>query len=514
MPATEQRAADARRATDRLAGWLNLLPRILVLMLALGTGVAAVSAVRGILVQGDWMYSDGVMVYHVLRVRDGFSMYPDFGESPFLAMAYWPLYFLVSGLISRVAALEAHGAMYVMRALTVAGTVLGAVSVAGLVMACGARRVSALVAAGLFLTAYVVHPWAYAARSDLAGLGLALAGFLVLLKSDRLTSTAAAALLMAAGFSCKQTFIICIGTAGLVLLWRREWLRLVTLSAVWVLTVGALGLTMQLHSGGHFYLNTVTSNLLPFRLQTMLDHMSLYVSLSLPILVLAGVGWRGVPSNGRALGPVRIYLVLITVMSLVTVSRAGSYYNHLIEMTALLTVLAGVGFERCLLIRDAMASRTETPRWPGLFAMGVLAVAVGAAGLPLAALAFKAMNQPDRSALVEVIRNAPGPVLTEKDAMAVVLAGKEPIGGDPLGVALFARKGIWEPEPLNAMVRSQQFALIVLNRPIEESAAFDDFDWWPPGTPELMQQQYRFERRLGTYYLYVPKAETNTEARP
>src|SRR5438477_7713075 len=41
---------------------------------------------------------------------------------------------------------------------------------------------------------------------------------------------------------------------------------------------------------------------------------------------------------------------------------------------------------------------------------------------------------PDSTDLIELIRAVPGPVLTEREAIAVILAGKEPTGGEPFGI--------------------------------------------------------------------------------
>jgi hypothetical protein len=500
---------------ERAARWLPRLSRLLMILLGLGTTLAIVAAARGIVAHGDWMYSDGVQLYHVLRIRDGFAPYPDFSESPFLALVYWPVYLGTAGLIARVAGLGTEAALYVTRMLAVLGTLVAAASIAGLAASCGARRLAALVASGFFLTAYVVHPWAYAARADLPGLAFVLVGFLLLMRSRSVSAAAAAGLLMALGFGCKQTFVIGVAVGTLTLLWRREWLRLVTLVGFWVATVVLIAVVMEVSSGGRFIENTVSSNLLPFRLQTMLDHVRIYVPLTLPLLLLAAAGSLGLPGRLREIRPVQLYALLATLVGLVTLARAGSYYNHLIETTALLSVLAGVGFERCLALRDRTVASTAPPPLRAVVPVAVmLVIAVCGSGIPTLALGFKAANPPDRSHLIEVLRAQPGQVLTEKDALAVMLAGKEPVGGDPLGAGLLARQDRWNPEPLNDMVRTQAFSIIALNQPLEQSAAFDEFAWWPPETAELMQQTYVFDRRLEGHYLYVPRTNALQEARP
>src|SRR5947208_7259023 len=107
----------AARSTD----WLRAMSRLIVLMLVVGVVVAAVAAVRGIFVHGEWSYSDGVLLYHVLRVRDGFTLYDDFRQPPFLMLPYWPLQVIVAGLLARLAHLDTVGTLALARAMTTGG---------------------------------------------------------------------------------------------------------------------------------------------------------------------------------------------------------------------------------------------------------------------------------------------------------------------------------------------------------------------------------------------------------
>lgn len=475
-------------------------------MLAIGTLLAGLAAVRGIVADGEPMYSDGVLLYLVMRVRDGLPIYPDYTQAPFLQMPYWPAHVGVAGLLARAADLGTAGTLYLTRGLALAAACTATVCIVLMAELGGARRRAAIVGGGLFVTAYVVHPWAYVARGDLPGLGLVLAGVVVLLRSRGLTGAAAAGLLMAAGFSCKQTFVVGIAAMTLSLCWRRQWLRTFVLVGAWVSFVGSVAATMHLQSGGLFFENTVSNNVLPFRLQTIVGHLSAYVPLCLPLLALASFGWRGTLRSSERLGTLRLYAVLATATGLFTLARAGSYYNHLLEATALLAVFGGIGFDRCLAARERLAAATDRSRLAAatVAAAAVLGVSVIGYGGSLYVLSIWATDPPHSTALIEALREASGPVLTERDALSVVLAGKEPIGGDPLGAALLARTGRWDPASLNDLVRSRAFSIIAVNSPIGDRVAFDDFEWWPPGTRESIQENYRFDRRVDGRYLYVP----------
>src|SRR5690349_16621194 len=136
------------RVAARTTDWLRAMSRLIVLMLVVGVVVAAVAALRGIVVHGEWSYSDGVLLYHILQVRDGFALYGDFRQPPFLMLPYWPLQVIVTGLLARLAHLDTAGSLYLARAFTLGGALLGAAAVTGITRAYGARRGSAFVAAG------------------------------------------------------------------------------------------------------------------------------------------------------------------------------------------------------------------------------------------------------------------------------------------------------------------------------------------------------------------------------
>src|SRR5881227_3661336 len=120
------------RATERSFDWLRAISRLIVLILAVGVAMAGVTAVRSIVANGEWTYSDGALLYHILRVRDGLPLYDDFRQAPFVMLVYWPLQVVVAGLLARLAHLDTAGTLYLARALTTAGGLLGAAAVVGI----------------------------------------------------------------------------------------------------------------------------------------------------------------------------------------------------------------------------------------------------------------------------------------------------------------------------------------------------------------------------------------------
>jgi hypothetical protein len=511
QPATD--VEPATRAVDgvtaRASRWLGLFLRLFVVVLGATTVLAVVAAIRNIGALGEGTYTDTVLLTAALRVRDGLPLYPDVTKPPFMFLHYGPIYPLFVGLTSRLANLDMFDTLIVARAVASLAALGAAASIAGLSRLCGASRGGAMVAAGLFLTSYVIHPWAYVARSDLPAAMFVLSGTFVLLRWPTRTGALVAGLLLAAGFECKQTYGVGVVAATLSLVWQRQWTRAVLLPLAWGASIGGIALVMSWTSDGRFLEQTIGNNVIPFSPPILMKYLAFYVPQSATLLVLAGIGlwgalqWRVGPS----IVTMRLYALLAVAAGLVSVTRMGANYNYLLEATAVIAVFSGVGFSR--LWRIVGAARVAG-MGPGR-ARSVAAALVGGliltmSSLPALTLWIQANNVPDLSTLIEAIREQPGLVLTERDSLAVMLAGKEPIAGDPIGVTSISLGGRWNPSLLNDMVRAQAFSLIVLDKPVELGADYNGFPWWPDGTIEAIQQTYTLERRLGRYFLYVPAA--------
>jgi hypothetical protein len=491
----------------RATRWLRALRETFTALLVLATALSALTALRGIVMPGDWTYSDGVPVYHALRVRDGLPLYPDISESPFIALIYTPLHVAAAGWLARLASLDVAGTMYVVRGLAVLGALVASVCIAVLARRCGTQRRGALVAAGLFATSYVLHPWAYTARPDLPALSLVLLGFVALTRSRSWKAALVAGLLMGAGFACKQTFVVGVAAATLALLWRRDLGRVCALVAGWLSFVGVTLLAAEIASDGRFFTQTISSNIMPWRSDGSLGHLIVFVALAISIVALAAYGWRWHPTSRSTAALLHLYAILVSAYGVATLARIGSNYNYLVEASAALAVFAGLGFDRCAsVLRDRTPGTRTVPAHRRDLRVALVAMGLATFGLgyPLLFIWQMGTNPPDRSNLIAVLRQAPGPVLTERDAMAVLLAGKEPIGGDPYGDGIYAEAGRWDPEHLNSLIRSQAFALIALDRPVEQTHYLDDQPWWPPHALEEIRRHYTFSRRLDTQYLYVP----------
>jgi hypothetical protein len=493
------------RVAIRGREWLRAMFRILALLLVAGVTLAGIAAVRGIVANGEWTYSDGTVLYHVLRARDGLPLYPDFHEPPYLMLPYWPVQVLLAGWLARLGDLDMVGTLHLARSLVLMQTLAGAAMIGLIARHYGARWRAAVIAAGLFVMSYTVHPWAYALRFDLPALSLILASVWMLLRWPTFRGALAAGLLLALGFCSKQSYVVAPAAFTLAMLYQRRWPRAAGIVVGWLLCVVPTFLVMQWVTDGRFAEHTIGANALPFRFASLLDFLP-------PLLVTGGAVLSfAALSATRPAGPyprpglLAWWGLLALAAGVVAVTRAGSNFNHLLEPMAVLTILAGIGFDRILDVLDADRSAPASSR-ATILALAALLVAISTLPALVVRMSVYARQTPDATELIERIRETPGPVLTEREAFAVMMAGKEPVGGDPFGVGLLARAGRWSPDALNAMVDSQTFGLIVLGGLAEETPGYMGFEWWPPGTRELIVSRYELTGRLGDYFLYTPRA--------
>jgi hypothetical protein len=123
------------------------------------------------------------MLHSILRVRDGESLYTDFGEYPFVLALYTPLYYYLVGTAARFGEWGVSGTLIFARLVSAFAAGVVTLAVAMIARSCGASHRGAYVAGGLFVTSFVFQPWAYTARPDMLALALALAGILVAARS-------------------------------------------------------------------------------------------------------------------------------------------------------------------------------------------------------------------------------------------------------------------------------------------------------------------------------------------
>src|SRR5262249_25309291 len=145
-----------------------------------------------------------------------------------------------------------------------------------------------------------------------------------------------AAVLLAAAFFTKQSYVAGIAALTLAALQGRQWQRAILLTAVWAACVGLGFAWLEWSTGGLFSRNVFAPNVVSMEPALAYAHVSAFILLSVPLLVLAALGWR---SPWLAVGARRVlawYAVLAAAMAMAALAKVGSNYNYLLELVAVL----------------------------------------------------------------------------------------------------------------------------------------------------------------------------------
>ncbi len=500
-------SSSARLQRDRVLFqpeyWQSLAVGAFPLALVLGLALVAVSGTRGILAGGETMSPEGWMLYAILRVRDGEPLYSDFNAYPYVITRYSPIYYLVAGYGARIAGLDLEATLIFARVLSAASTLASAAFILALARECGASRNAAAVGAALFLASFAAQPWAYTTRPDMLALAVTLGGLWLYARGPSDRAAVVAGLVLAAAAFVKQSYIIGAAALTFALLQHREWGRVVRFGSAYALA-GASGLAVaELATGGLFSQNAISTNAVPWGIGFWRTSVTSLVLFSVPLGWLAWIG--STRSRGRpATRVMSWYAAGGLAFGLLAVGKAGAIHNYFIEAAAGLSVLGALGFDE--LRRTARAQSASSRAGTGRLVVACVTFACltfGAA--PLGAFLFAQTRiERDSTRLAATLRAVPGPVLTEQDSLAMLLADKPMVLSEVFEFALLGAEGRWDPAPLNEMIERGEFGLIVLKTSAETVAHWHGFAWWPPGSRERIQAHYQLVGQEGERFFYAP----------
>lgn len=113
------------------------------------------------------------------------------------------------------------------------------------------------------------------------------------------------------------------------------------------------------------------------------------------------------------------------------------------------------------------------------------------------------------NALVQVVRESPGDVLTES-AIVAMLAGKDVII-QPFIMTQLAREGRWDPQPLIEDIRRQRFSVIITTEDLRSAGTNGSFRRYTPEMAQAIQTHYTLTLTAGPgnlrlpYYVWEPR---------
>ncbi len=443
-------------------------------------------------------YGEGPILQIAVRVARGEAMYPkELSSYPYIIASYMPVYYALSALAARATGPSFLG-----------GRLIGALG--GLAMAvCGAQyvwdktrnRFAAFLAAGFVLAVPIIMVWSNLMRVDVPAHALSIAGFVLFERGWRLPGVGS----MSLAVLTRRTNVGAI-IASLVGLWaKRGWLAALMAGVAQAGLIAVLVLAANVWSGGGMFrqLSWHTSSSLGEAWTW--EQVWLILSVALrqwPVyfaLALAGALVCARRSSHFAL----LVYFLVTSALFLTVGRIGSSFNYLVEPLAVGGMMTGVLWAELAKLG---------PKWrPALILVaGAVAIQLVWTGRDMnynISLLRPEASASSSRAVVELIKEAPGPVLCE-DVGLILLAGKE-IPIEPFEFTQMAAGGVLDPEPAYRDVEEGRFPLIVLRfNPRDIPGHEPGEDWvcgrWPDGIIAPLMERYRLADTMQPYWLYVP----------
>jgi hypothetical protein len=312
-----------------------------------------------------------------------------------------------------------------------------------------------------------------------------------------------AAVLFAAALMTKFTAVAGFGAAALLLTgWRR---RLAFVLQVAVVTLIALA-AVQYLSDGRFFANlsnTGSGGIGWGDVVLALPRLLILMIMDPAACLLSCAALLALIRNVRK-GDVRAwdwYFFLSFLVLIAVNCSPGIYINHLVEIEAAgLVVLSRAWAD---LRSESPAEESPLARWlPRIIFLVLVAGAVRHGWTWLASWRDAGRNP---EAVVEAL--PPGAAVLSDDATAPVVAGRRPVVLDPFAFRVLAERGVIDARPLAARVSNREFAVIILSERIDvpDSFLYPKLFFGAEVT-EAIRGAYRFERRVGDYYFFVPGA--------
>ncbi len=416
-------------------------------------------------------YGEAPLVDQAMRLAAGQNIYRrDLSVPPYTVSNYPPLYVSLLAL-----PLKLFGPSFFFGRLLSAVSALGAAFFLGRLLYVMTRdRWAAWVAGLTLLSVHYVVRWSPLHRVDSLALGLSTAALYVVVRhGETWRGVVATALLLVAAVYTRQSYGLAAPLAAFVWLWaRRGWRAAFGLAGlVGAIGLGLLGVLSLLTEGG-FVFNIITANANPFRWATVaryareVRHVAPILLALNGLMVLVGpLRWREVKaSEGTsplALWPLWLPYLVGAALAAMTVGKVGSNVNYLLELSAALSLGAGMAVAWA---REA-AGGTARPYVRGV---ALLLVAVQAAMLAHATLRVVTIVRDRYQARIKlmgleaIVARTEGPILAD-EYMGMLTLGGRPLYIQPFEVTQLANAGLWDQGPLLAEIRQGTFPLILIH---------------------------------------------------
>jgi hypothetical protein len=436
----------------------------------------------------SWDDADPEILNNAFRLSRGEPLYHGVTSPPWVVSPYTPLYHALLAWALRITGLSYRPARLVSLIATAA---LGA-ALAVLARRWRGRAQEGLWAACLLLMVPAVLYNCARPHPQMLAVALSVWSFILFESRRRFFAVFLSPLLAVLGIYAKQTQVALPLALALWLAWKDRPRLLVYACTVALLVLAPLP-WLQAWTGGAFLDCIVGMNILPYDAGQIAPVLFHHVGVFFPFMGLA-LSRLATRLREGTLEPIDFYLVVVALMAVLSIGRAGASSQWLVE----LLVVSGL-----FLLRTG-----------GLFfPPGRQHFAIAQLALVLAyAPAFVLLEEGswDRAsiqaapAVRAILESAPGPVISQQGSFSLFTRGTIHI--QLFHFAALARMGRWDERPLLREVEERRVAWVVTEFAIEEPLVDDDArERFTPELCEALGRNYVRHAHLGPYFIYAPR---------
>ena len=376
--------------------------------------------------------------------------------------------------------------LWVPRLLSAAATVALVAAVYALARRLGNRWPAAAALAGIALCPWFVQTWGPLARVDMLSIFFSVAGLLAFVRGSRLGTVFA---LFWLAFFTKQNALLAPAAVLLSMAVAGPPRRFAAALAGYVLPLAALSGLLVFATHGEAYRHLVTYTAAAgFDWSRLGEGYGELARIAWPVLLVVVLALLRHP-RGLLVGPAApVFLYgLLALAGLASIAKEGAVQNYYVEPW-IATVLAAAA---------ALPLLADLLRPLSRLAFLLLAAAVAQYTHNWAHLLPRAITYPDRDEgfrrLWEVVRDTPGPILSEN--LAVLVLNRKPVLVEPFGFLTLSRAHLLRTRPVVQDCENERFPVVVVEGLLESV----------PSLHECLQAHYRVAEELPPYRLLRPR---------
>jgi len=393
-------------------------------------------------------YEEGNILNAATRLLHGLTPYPAVGTFPYIVNCYGPVGYLLSAAGIKIFGLSLFGP----RLLILLSGIGIFFLIAAIVNTIGGRWDVGFLAALSFLCAPLVYYWFPTLRVDFWAILLSLAGIYVFVRLPR--AWPLAGLIFGAALLTKHTAIAAPAAVFLELLVQKKSWRAFLLAGI----SGSIVLSCMVALGRNFVFAMLKTHPDPYSLRIALEsYLSAAFGCMLILAVIIYCAARGFRWNE----PSRIAWFYVALCSLTALSsgKLGSNTNHLLEWTASVCILCGLGLSYLFDTNDLLAP---------IFAMGLIALSVIFTATSQLAWRNTVVSASGCAETLDYVRNFAGDRILSENISALVLTDKPVLVSNPFVITQLGDSVEWQKGSMEQLAQGQYFDLVLLGGELKD----------------------------------------------